>query len=63
LSFWSTVNRSNRALVKMRFDADVNQRRESGCDEDGENNGHITTLKPVLHRGMVSDEFILPHGL
>jgi hypothetical protein len=47
----------------MRFDADVNQRRESGCDEDGENNGHITTLKPVLHRGMVSDEFILPHGL
>jgi hypothetical protein len=24
----------------MRFDGDVNQRRESGCDEDGENNSH-----------------------
>ena len=42
------VNRSNRARVKMRFDADVNQRPESGCDEDGENNGHITTLKLVF---------------
>jgi hypothetical protein len=48
LSFWSMVNRSNRALVKMRFDADVNQHRESGCDEDGENNGHITALKRVF---------------
>ena len=46
--FWSMVNRSNRALVKMRFDADVNQRRESGCDEDGENNSHLTTLKLVF---------------
>ncbi len=31
----------------MRFDADINQRRESGCDEDVENNGHLTTLKLV----------------
>jgi hypothetical protein len=45
---WSMVNRSNRALVKMRFDANVNQRRESGCDEDGEKNGHKTTLKLVF---------------
>jgi hypothetical protein len=32
----------------MRFDGDVNQRRESGCDEDGENNSHLTTLKLVF---------------
>ena len=41
-------NRSNRVLVKVRFDAELNQRRESGCDDDGENNGHITTLKLVF---------------
>ena len=44
------VNRSNRALVKMRFDADVNQRRESGCDEDSKNNGHLITLKQTKRK-------------
>ena len=38
------VNCSNRTLVKMRFDADINQCHESGCDEDGKNNGHISHI-------------------
>jgi len=45
------VNCSNRTLVKMRFDADINQCHESGCDEDGKNNGHITTLKRQIPAG------------
>ena len=40
------VNCSNRTLVKMRFDADINQCHESGCDEDGKNNGHIKASNP-----------------
>jgi hypothetical protein len=32
----------------MRFDGDVNQCRESSCDEDGENNSHLATLKLVF---------------
>jgi hypothetical protein len=59
LSFWSMVNRSNRARVKMRFDSDGNQRRESGCDEDGENNGQITTLKRAPSRQRLT----IRHGL
>ena len=41
-------NRSNGVLVKVRFDAEVNLRRVWGCEDDGENNGHITTLKLVF---------------